>query len=226
MPAYTVNSIRSQFRQMYPDCTEAEALDHLNAVHNQVLSRVPLVWDTHDVTLAAGTGTYSLEAGNILRVWGVAYLSGSNTAKMLQERQYYELIVQNAIFETTLAIGNLATDENGTWYLKPGTGASSGLTLGLSPRPDTTTGGGFPIIRMFVTKYQALTAGATFYEDIPNEDVYVLGMAARYSKRRRREQSELYEAAYQMELEKVIQFFREKQGGNYSANFLAASMGR
>lgn len=220
MPAYVTNTIRDEFRQIFPDCTEADALAHLNAVRNEVLSYVPLVWDVYDVNLTSGIGTYSLEAGNVLRVWGAAYLTASNTGTMLQERQYYENIAQDALFETAST-----TDVPQQFYLKPGTSASSGLTLGLLPRPNATTTAGFPIVRLFVTNYQTLTAGTTFYEDIPNSEVYVHGMAARYAKRRRRQYVDLYENLYQQDLEQVIKFFREKQGGQYTARFLSASLG-
>lgn len=207
MPTYATNTVRDDFRRIYPDTTEAEALSLLNATRNEVLSNFPLVLDTVDVTpLTAGTASYNLESLNILRVWGAAYVTAAGTASQLERADYYDQILRDSTFLIPTTQG---TPER--FYITSNDGGTSGLSLGLYPRPDTSTGATYPYVRLYATTYETLTAGSSFYDDIPSSEVYVMGMAMRWARRRRRDQAEFYSQQFAIEMAKLQEFFKVKQ---------------
>lgn len=127
--------------------TEDQALEYLQEVHTHILSNVRLNIETITINLTSGTGEYAID-DDILRVWTARYLVSATSQDVLNPTHVDELNKNHRDWKV-----DSASTPN-LYYVE-------GSNLGLYPVPDTTTSGGYPVVKCEVTRDQTLSISGT-----------------------------------------------------------------
>ena len=99
-----------------------------------------------------------------------------------------------------------ATTETGTptkFYVEA-VETSGEVRVGLDPVPDTTTSGGYPVVVLYGTTYQAMLANENVPSIIPSIRVYVEGMKKLYASDRDPERVAIWDELYRRELHSTL----------------------
>ena len=78
------------------------------------------------------------------------------------------------------------------------------VRVGLDPVPDTTTSGGYPVVALYGTTYQAMLTNETVPSIIPSIRVYVEGMKKLYASDRDPERVGIWDELYRRELHSTL----------------------
>lgn len=154
--AYTVTQVVTAVRQVFPDIADADIVDKINEA-NQVITQKTKIYPetTVDINLVAGTREYVLSA-TIQKVWAAAYVTsaGESGYQPLIETSQDELDIDNRTWRA---------QQNGVPYRY----YELGGYVGLYPTPNTTTSGGYPILRLFVNTQTTLTSISSLPSQVP-----------------------------------------------------------
>lgn len=134
-------------RRIYNDIDDTAGLDLLQKAHDFLLRFVRIYpEEVVDINLVAGTREYALDS-DVLRVWEAEYRTSATTATPLEQTSTDWLDYNMRGWRSL---------PNGT----PSMFYDIGGYIGLVQKPDTTSSGGYPIVRGYATKRQTLV-GAT-----------------------------------------------------------------
>lgn len=192
MASVLVSSIITEFRYTFPDCDATLALTLFNRVHGDLLEMLPLKVTQEDITLTAADYEYSLNE-RTLKIWSADYLRSATDVKRLIEVDYERY-----------------NRETPNWRVSPQGEPSqysiwrSGVTLGLYcyPVPQTTTSGGYPIIRLDVSRTEELLSSEYTPVGLGSADIYFTGMCKRYARIRKRDEYKFWSEQFTEELKR------------------------
>lgn len=167
----TVASVITRMQRKFPDIDGATALEYLNLTHQELCVRIPLSIQSESISLTAGTFSYAIHDDDV-KVWHVEYMRSATDIHRL-EASHWETWNQeqpqwrmNAQAEPTrYAIHRDSTDQ----------------AIYLWSPPNLTTSGGYPVIRLWVTRYVALTSNGDLPPGLVNSEVYAFGAMMRYA---------------------------------------------
>lgn len=201
--AFTVQEVVDFFRQGFPECTEANAVALFNNARNEVLSLLPLVTDTVNITLTtAGVSTFALESSKVMKVWGVTLVAPNGTTKTtLDARDPYELLRGKDLDKVLIASEQGAPTQFYIWT------DAAGMLLGLIKAPAAGDVGGSAKLIVRATLRLTPSIGDTIHDLLPSYMVYAMKMAANYSALRRHKATAFYEALYAARLDEASTYF-------------------
>jgi len=207
--AIAVNDAVTEILRPFPDAAVAGsgsyasiALEYRNKASRYLAFHLPIRWDSEDINLTAGTSEYAFAAETVARVWSVRYLRSAN-----QDDNYR--LKETDITRLDLEFGNwrgLENDEPQMFYI--GATSAGALRLGVTPAPNLTTSGGYPILRCNVTRFGTLAAGGDLPANIRSSDVYVFTACWRYAQDFRRiDEAEYYKNLMMRAIDEERDFF-------------------
>lgn len=169
--AVTVQSQIDRLKRMFPDVTTAVALEYLQYANRELCFDIPIYLVEEDITLTSGTQTYAINSDD-LRVWAAHYWQSSTYSRPL----------------TGVTLRGMELRHRG-WRNTPASQPTKYViyneltvpTLLLFPKPNTTTSGGYPFVRLRVSRYVALTQGGNLPGGLIVPDVYALKAAEKYA---------------------------------------------
>lgn len=166
-----VMSVKDKVQRRFPDLTDTIALEYINAVHADILRQLPLVTATEDLTLVAGTQEYALNEETI-RVVAAEYLTSGTNRRALEPTDYDYLNQEQRGWR------GLSAGTPSHFYMWRSAGDN---VVGLLPKPSTGTSGGYPIVRLHVTRVETLTGGDSLPKGLLTYDAYVYGTQMRFA---------------------------------------------
>ena len=181
-----VSDVIDSAQRAFPKMTDADALKIYKSVFIEVLAHLQIEGGSDDENLTSGTREYELTydpqiIGNIV----VYYLTAAATATKLTP-------VTEDWMDENISEWRVTTD-TGTpsrFYIGSPTSASLSTqgkqVIGLDPIPDTTTTGGYPIVRIYGTEYEEPAATSDVPQSIPLTSVLSDGIKRDYAKDRAR----------------------------------------
>jgi len=167
----TVEQAFTRVKRIFPEADQTSILDYLNEVHNELVTTLPIVVDTEDLTLVVSQQEYTLDA-DIVRVWS-AYLHKSTTdIRPLTAKDVSEMNIREPLWRR-----KNASDPTGFYVWRN----TTEQVVGLDPKPISATSGTYPFVRLHVTRTATLTRSSDLPKAIMSTDVYVFGACARYA---------------------------------------------
>lgn len=186
MATLAVNDAITEVKRIFPDSARVGigayasiAEEYLAKADRYLADHLPIRWDSEDINITTGTAEYAF-ATEPARVWSVRYIKSA-----AQDDNYR--LVQTDITKLDIQHGNWRGAQNGEpqmFYL--GSTSTGALRLGVTPAPDVTTSGGYPILRAYCTRFAAIVAGGNLPANIRSSDVYVFVACWRYALDQRR----------------------------------------
>lgn len=210
--SFLVNDVIREAREIYPDLADTHALRHFNRVRSTVLSELDLRKTSTTVNVAEGVNEASL-AATALKIDSVEYVRSSTARdfKVLLPTSIDELNNKETEWR------RLENNEPDRFYLHTGT---SGPVIGVVPAPNETTSGGYPILRIYFSQNETLTAGGTLYDDLPSAQVYVYGIAREHAARHDKGSLANWVQLFEMEMAAAQRFLYNKQAGDQGVRFV------
>ena len=182
--AYTIAYCFTQAQRYFPEITQAEFIDLINEVDNEIQPQVKLVpQNTASINLVAGTATYAI-GDAVDRIWDVAYISGVG--------QYLKLIPTSFDYLDYQMPGwrNVVASVPSMYYYDGG-------NIGLYPPPGTTTVAGYPIIQLAEqTQNAAYGIGGSLPGAPHTPDAWVFGVCFKWAAMHHRGEAQQWMAAY------------------------------
>ncbi len=171
--AITVASAIARVLRIVNGIGETVALEYLQIVNDELAVELPLNLTTEDINVVAGTREYTL---NVLdkRVWAAHWVATSAEGD-----------------ERRLKATSISTLDHSypDWRRRPRSRptqrylslSGDSLVLGLDPKPNVTTSGGYPIVRCHVSRTSTLTANGNLPASLLSSDAHVFGAALRHA---------------------------------------------
>jgi hypothetical protein len=172
MPAYTVAQGAAECRRHMNSLDEATALEYFQLEHNELAAWLPINVTTEDVSVVSGTGEYTLNALT-RRVWRVMWMTSETEGKRLNATSVPWLNANQPNWEYRAA----ATPSKRYVWL-----SGESTVLGLYPKPNVDTSGGYPIARLTVSRSSTLTLLSSFPANLLSYDCYVFGALLRHAR--------------------------------------------
>lgn len=165
--AVTVATCISRLQREFDDISQAIAEEYLSLADREILGRLPLREDTEDISLTSGTATYAFSAETVIRIRSAEYLKSATVTnrKTLIATSIAELDLTNESWRAT-------QNQEPTHYYLTSTSAGA-MRLGLWPTPNTTTSGGYPLVRCYIHRSASLASGGSLPAIIRKPDMYV-----------------------------------------------------
>lgn len=165
----TINQVIQRLRRQLPDADDTTILDYINEVHDDLLSLVPLNRTEEDISLVANQTEYTLNPSTV-RVWEAEYLRSATDRRPLKG----EDITRLALAQPTWR--NMPAGVPRRFFIDRD---EDEQIVGILPKPNVTTSGGYPIVKLHVTRTETLTRTSNVPVGISG-DVYVFGAMARF----------------------------------------------
>lgn len=180
--AITVAAVKAKIIRRFPDSAVNDVyLEYVNEEHQFLLSQLPLITATEDLSLTAGTQEYAINE-DCIRIVAAEYLTSATDRRALVATDIDYLNSEQA---------NWRRRNQGTparFYLYRSATAN---VVGLDPKPGTTTASGYPIVRLHQTRVETLSAGSSLPKSILTKDIYVYGSMLRFAMDNRTYQDEI-----------------------------------
>lgn len=169
--AITVSTVQEKIQRRFPDCSDTVALEYINEVHQDLLRQLPLVTATEDISVTASTQEYAINESTI-RICAAEWVTSATERSPLTVTDYDYLNSEERSWRSRSAgtpsrvyLWRSATDN----------------VIGMDPKPDQTTSGGYPVVRLHVTRVATLTGGDSLPKSILTKDAYVYGAMLRFA---------------------------------------------
>lgn len=150
----TVQTFIDDIQRTYPELTDAQVLDDLNVVNEELCKRFRINVGTETLSsFVSGTATYNMPA-NVAQVYSADYYQSSTSGFPLEPTTVQTLNNRTRGWRTL---------SNGTPVMFYVDGAVSGGTVpkvGFFPVPDTTTASSYPQCRMDVAYFVTLVTSS------------------------------------------------------------------
>lgn len=169
--AVTVQSQIDRLIRSFTDITDAVALDYLQDANRELCFSLPIYLTEEDITLTADTQEYTINADD-LRVWSGHYWESATFCKSLEGMTLRGLDLRHQGWRNTPA----SIPSKYVVFNK-----LTVPTLRLFPKPNRTTTGGYPFVRLRVSRYVALTQVGDLPGSLIAPDVYYLKAAEQYA---------------------------------------------
>jgi hypothetical protein len=147
------------------------ALEYINEVHADLLRQLPLVTATEDLSVTSGTQEYAINEATV-RIVAAEWVTSATERRSLVVTDYDYLNSEEPNWRRRSAgtpsrvyLWRSATD----------------YVVGIDPKPNTTTSGGYPVLRLHATRVGTLTATGSLPKGIINKDVYAYGAMLRFA---------------------------------------------
>ena len=198
------SNVIDSFQRTYPQCNDTDALVLYAEVLLEVLALLGIEGGTEDFNLTDGTREYELTYDpQILSTRAAYYVTAAGTATKLTP-------VTTDWMDRNIDQWRITT-ETGTpdkFYIDSPTSAAlttqGKLVIGLDPIPDTTTSGGYPILRIYGPEWENPAATSDVPQAITNVRVLIEGMKRNYASDRDTTETWLrYSDAFGRELSKA-----------------------
>lgn len=163
---------------------------------------LPLRLTTEDINLTSGTGEYATADELIARVWTARYVKSASTGDSKR-------LIHTDITKLDLEFDDWRGSDNGEPdYFYIGSSSAGAMRVGVFPFPDTTTSGGYPILRLNISKSADLVTGNSLPAIIQTSDLYVDCACWLYADRfYDKEKAAKFELRYMRRLDKARDFF-------------------
>jgi hypothetical protein len=190
--ATTFQTIIDDAQRTFNDMPDATALTLVRDIDRRVLQHIPLYKATEDITLVAGTREYALNEATV-RVWHAEYLEASNSDPEAMQAVQVEWLNQNVSGWRSTSRGRpreYYTDYN-----------LSDLLIGFNPLPETSTSGGYPTVRCYVSRIRlAAQLTDTVPKGLTSDEVYKTGIRWLWAQETRLEEAEYWRGLYEKHL--------------------------
>ncbi len=181
------SAIIDDAQRTFPDLTDATGLRLVQDIDNRVLQHIPLYKTTEDITLVSGTREYELNDATV-RVWHADYLTSSTAQPEALTAVQLEWLNQN--------VAGWRNSETGTpreYYVDV---QLAEVVVGFNPTPDASSSGGYPTVRLFVSRTRTIAAGDSVPKGLRSEEVYRAGIRWLYAVETRSDQADYWKKVY------------------------------
>lgn len=207
MAAETVANVIEDARVACPDLADdTAALRWLNVVHRNLVEEFRLVTTTTDLTLVAGTREYTL-GDEYSAIWSAEYRASSTATPIPVE---------------PTSVDELDADY-GAWrdfrrteprFFYQYTDTNGAAVVGFDALPQTSSSGGYPTVRLYVSKYVALTGGGNIPASVRDYKVYTWGLCCEFAKLRKRDELPVFEKLYEDAKNQLGTYIARRQRNN------------
>lgn len=185
----------------YPQVQDDQALLYFQQIHHEICNQAQIELDSETHDLVAGTREYALNSTDIMTQVRAAYYRKSATEKtklVPVSTDWMDGNVPTWRYET-------ATGEPLRFYVEA-VESNGEVRVGLDPIPDTTTSGGFPVVSLYGTTFQAMLATENVPTIVSSIRVYIEGMKKLYSSDRDPDRFAIWDELYQRELHNTLAY--------------------
>lgn len=190
MAAETCANVIADARVACPDLADdTDTLRWLNAVHRDLVEEFRLATTNIDLTLVANTREYAL-GDQYSGIWSAEYRS-SSTAQPIP-------VEPTSVDELDSEYGawrDFRSSEPRFFYQY--TDAAGAAVVGFDRLPNTSSSGGYPTVRLYVSIYTALTALGSIPASVRDYKVYVWGLCCEFAKLRKRDELPVFQQLYE-----------------------------
>lgn len=176
------------------------------------------------ISLTAGTREYDAEG--LFHVQEAYYepSSDNNRWVVLQETSLSSIANREPGFRA----GQQNQQPWRYWFSTADDSNSAKSVIGLDPIPDTTTATGYPRVRLYGTKYAALSGSDSIPSALLSEDVVLIGMMWRWVMRTDAQKADYWKKNFEKQIDlNVIHTEHKAEGVNFSfISPFAGNMGR
>ncbi len=159
---------------------------YLNDVHRDLVGQLPLDARTEDINMVANQQDYTYNEDDLV-IWAGEMLYSSTDRRVLLMTDIQQLDALEPGWR------NAAPSQPGRMALWRD---SSGPIVTMIPAPIDTTSAGYPVLRLHVSRYEALTSDGNLPKGIASPDVYVWGAVARFCAEKEPKRYALYKGLY------------------------------
>lgn len=207
--AVTVDVCEAEIRRELPASAVAGtgsytsiAFEMIAKADKVIASEIPIRLTSEDINLTAGTGEYATADELIARIWTARYVRSASTGDSKR-------LIHTDRTKLDLEFGDWRGADNGDPdYFYIGSSSAGALRVGVWPFPDTTTSGGYPVLRLNISKTADLVTGNSLPSVIQDSELYVDCACWLYAKRFFDKDKEAkYEARYLRSLDRARAFF-------------------
>lgn len=205
--ADTITQLTTDIQIRFPDLSSTIAERYANVIHNQLMRRLGIRETTTDISLTAGTREYDLAESNV-SIKSASYIktSSDNDFIVLERTSRDELDLTDDRWRTRVTRGTPLR-----FYISSAADAdSSEKKIGFDPIPDTTTSGGYPIVRLYHSAIATLSGSDVLPPDISSSQVYLDGMSYLHCKATRKKEVEYWRAQYRLSLDEEVDLYRQQ----------------
>lgn len=181
------SAIIDDAQRTFPDMPDATALRLVQDIDNRVLQHIPLYKTTEDLTLVSGTREYEINDATV-RVWHADYLESSTAQPEALRAVQIEWLNQN--------VSGWRNSETGTpreYYIDV---QLAEVVVGFYPTPGTSTSGGYPTVRLYVSRTRTVAAGDSVPKGLRSEEVYRAGIRWLWCVETRSDQADYWRKVY------------------------------
>lgn len=194
--AYTVQNAIDRFALTYGQASTALRLALFLETYWEVLIQCQVEQDVESFNLTAGTREYEMDYDpRMVNVRCVVLVESSTS--------FTHLVPRSTDWLDKNVHGWRNTTDRGTpdsFYIEAVDSAAvtteGKIVLGLDPIPDTTTSGGYPVVKVYGTVYEILAATDKIPAIFPNVEVFAAGMRAKYAGARDASRAAMFEEQY------------------------------
>lgn len=204
MALTTFQEVIDRARETHASLPEAKALVYAEEVYRELVAQTEIGRQQVSLSLVAGTRDYALPAGVVNIIRAVYHSEVDNYFEIYPKSE--EVIEE---LRQSYRVGNESGDPQ---YFALIHVQDTGIKprIRFEPIPDTTTSSGYPVVKLEVNVIASVfDANTTIPELVPNPDVFVDGILAKYSKILLPKEYEMYRDRYQVSLDRTITFLKD-----------------
>ncbi len=191
-----MSTVITRANRIFKDLQSATIVDYANEVHDDLCREVPQILTTEDITLVADQQEYAL-AELSMQVYHAEYWTSATYRVPLNA---FDLTAWDLESPNWRAVAHSQPTYYSIWR------NTTDNILVLHPKPATATDGGtgYPKVRLYVSRGEALTSGSNLPKGLSSADLYVFGIAMRYAADRVPTKYAFYKKLYDEALSKEI----------------------
>jgi len=189
-----MSTVITRAQRIFKDLQSATIVDYANEVHDDLCRKVPQILATEDITLVAAQQEYTLLEAS-LQIYHAEYWTSATYRVPLNAFDVTAWDIQSPNWR---AVPQGQPTFYAAWR------NSTDNVLVLHPKPATATTGGYPMVRLYVSRGETLTSSGNLPKGISSADVYVFGIAMRYAADRVPSKFAFYEKRYEKALSAEI----------------------
>lgn len=185
----------------FPPDMSSDALAYFQDADNFICENFRLYpEDTSDISLTYGVGTYTLD-DDITKIWAATYYFNANSWQPLKPTSYDELdYKQMGWRDVSPSLPSMFYD--------------LGTTVGFFTKPNATTTGGYPIVRLYVSRKRVLDFDTEMPGQVPNYNLWVYFALREFARDRHPDMLEKYEALTTQANNVMLEYNQGRQARN------------